>query len=426
MTRLRALATLFFLLLHAPLGAQVTTGELDNDPKFGSIGFARSHWASDLNRTLVYLVPWTNVGLTFGDGSSVRALSASAAAGSQWKCGGVNCNIYPDTTLGIHPRDNPASFYIPAIHELWVWNGAYLDTYTGGAYWAGRLSTTACAASLAVNCASWTTRSPLSTTATTAYQAFTAVLDMSANGGDIPWEGLDPAMAWAETINTGAMIGGSADSGVNTYIVEPKVGGPETYKVTKLTIPRPPSRNQCMNCMVSDGTDFYLAFGYFGSNQLTDNRQDLWRLSKRTGSWVWTQLANPPDTVYTPQMTYDSDRYSLVAWIKNKLYEYRIASNIWTDITPAGFICRSNMTASYDRVAHKHVFMGGNTNGLTTFDADCLSGGGTQTLVFYLDLTALPRPPVTPGALKISGLRIDGLTLKYCPRAMICALSAQR
>src|SRR5262249_19441979 len=156
----------------------------------------------------------------------------------------------------------------------------------------------------------------------------------------------------------------------------PKPGGPEPYKVTRLTIPRPPSRAQCMNCMISDGKDFYLSGGFYQlpNDPTWYNRQDLWKFD--TATRTWTQLAPPPDIAYAPVLTYDSDRRALVSWVKNKLYVYDIASNQWSDRTPLALPCVSNQLGVYAPTAKLHLFEGGN---------DCVSGDSTyMTLAISL------------------------------------------
>ena len=221
---------------------------------------------------------------------------------------------------------------------------------------------------------------------------------MTATGGGMPFSGTDPAMAWAANTDTGLMLGGSDESGEYTYIFEPKQGGPELYKATRLTIPRPPWRKQCMNCMVSDGTDFYLSGGaYQEPNDPTGrNRRDLWKFT--TATKTWTQLAAPPDIEYAPAVTYDSDLRAIVSWVKNKLYVYDIASNTWSDRTPTGLWCVSNQTAVYAPTAKLHLYQGGN---------DCATGGGTyMTVAVRLSGTAgsvvTQTPPPTNLASTLS------------------------
>ena len=160
---------------------------------------------------------------------------------------------------------------------------------------------------------------------------------------------------------------------VNTRIfLNRKPGGPELYKASRLTIPRPPWRAQCMNCMVSDGKDFYLMGGmYQEPNDPTwRNRRDLWKFDTTTRTWI--ELPSPPDVEYAPVLTYDSDRHALVSWVKNKLYVYDIASNQWSDQTPPGLACVSNQTGVYAPTAKLHLFEGGN---------DCVSGDSTYMTV---------------------------------------------
>jgi hypothetical protein len=381
---LRCLILFFVIFLalafarHA--SAQATWNYLDDDPVYGTLAFARANWITPLNRMIAYLMPGPKAVAT-----SVRALNPSAPAGSQWSF------LWPENSLGIHSRDNYASFYIPAINELWVWTGAYLTPDVD--YWSGRFSFAECGPTPSANCGSWKARG------TNNSAAFTNVLDMTATGGVMPSNGIDPAMAWAANNNVGLMIGGSNDDGVSTYVFEPKVGGPEIYKITRLTsstTPRPPYRSQCMNCMVTDGTDFYLMGGYYGSDQIRDNRLDLWKFT--TATRTWTQLPSPPEMVYTPVLTYDSDKNVLITWMRDKLYLYNIAQQTWSNITPSGLPCVTNQTGIYSPTARKHIFQGGT---IGTAAGYCVDVGAFRKVV-AIDITNAASSPNNAASLPAS------------------------
>lgn len=127
-----------------------------------------------------------------------------------------------------------------------------------------------------------------------------------------------------------------------------------------------------MNCMVSDGTDFYLSSGFYQepNNPARLNRRDLWKFDSATRTW--SELPPPPDAMYAPVMTYDSHRHALVSWVHDKLYVYNITERRWTDETPPGLPCVSNQTGVYAPTARVHVFEGGN---------DCPGVGGTYMVV---------------------------------------------
>jgi hypothetical protein len=347
---IRLVVTYLMLAPSQSAFAQTITN-FQQDPIYNAIGFVRTHWATSINKMLLFLLP--------GKETSIRAFDPVT---NQWEF------LWPSNTLGIQGRDNFASFYIPRLDELWVWDGSYLQP---GEFYSGRFN---------VSQKRWVDRGLTDT------GAFTGIVDMSATGGAMPFSGTDPAMAWAANVDMGLMLGGSGDTGQYTFIYEPKPQGPEPYKVTRLTIPRPPYRQQCMNCMVSDGTNFYLSGGFYQlpNDPTWYNRKDLWKFDTTTRTW--TQLASPPDIAYAPAVTYDSDRRALVSWVKNKLYVYDIASNQWSDRTPAGLPCVSNQTAVYAPTAKLHLFMGGN---------DCTTGNGTyMTLAISLSGTTQPLSPV--------------------------------
>ncbi len=395
--------------------------EYPPDPTYGAIGFVRGHWASSINKVLVFLVP--------GKETSVRALDPVAKS---WEY------LWPKDSLGIEGRDNFASFYIPQLDELWVWDGSYLwsptaekasftkatpqgdsilnelikakivqdisathvqfsnntDPYTETVkqiagphfdaiwnvmqqarhFYSGRFH---------VSQRQWLGRGKDNT------GAFVGVLDMSATGGIMPFSGTDPAMAWAEQSNMGMMLGGSSESGEHYYIFEAKVGGPEKYKVTKITGHRPPWRAQCMNCLVSDGKDFYLSGGMYQvwANPDRLNRRDLWKFD--TSTRTWRELSPPPDIAYTPAITYDSHRHAIVSWVNNKIYVYDIRNNVWKDETPSNLPCLSNQIAVYSPTAKMHIYAGGANH--------CSEGGGYQ--VFGVNISGntvnVPPPPPT-------------------------------
>src|SRR5439155_9660195 len=124
---------------------------------------------------------------------------------------------------------------------------------------------------------------------------------------------------------------------------EPNSAGPQQYKMSEiLGGVRPPPRAQATNLMVAAGSDFYLLGGYAG-NDANGNWtyvNDLWKFSSATRTW--TRLPDPPSVNYTPTLSYDADRNTLVAWVNDKILAYDIATNQWTDRTPAGLPCIFN------------------------------------------------------------------------------------
>ncbi len=337
---------ILFLLFAGKASAQTVVSfapEIIGSENFGSIGFVRTHWITSTSRMIDFLQPAYT--------TSIRAYNPVA---DSWAF------LFPSGSgSGIEGRDNFGSFYIPALDELWVWDGSHIETFdgAGGARWGGRFS-------LASN--TWVARSDPALSSDPDKNnkggPFDAVIDLTATGGKMLISGIDPAMAWAATSNMGLMLGGSGDSDSSpVFLFEPKAGGPEPYKLTLLTGARPPARTQCMNCMVSDGTNFFLTGGFY---QLPgDNthymRQDLWKFTVATRQW--TQLKPPPDMGEAPAVTYDSAINAVVLNTKGKIYVYDIATDNWTDRTPPGFPCIFNQTAVYiPAPTNAHFYEGGN------------------------------------------------------------------
>lgn len=157
-----------------------------------------------------------------------------------------------------------------------------------------------------------------------------------------------------------------------------------------------------MNCMVSDGKDFYLFGGmYQESNDPTRrNRKDLWKFD--TSTRTWSQLPAPPDVAYAPMLTYDSDRHALVSWVRDKLYVYNIATQQWSNQTPARLPCVFNQMGVYSPTARLHIFEGGN---------DCGSPSGDDAFyrVVGIDLAGKFQP-VEPAPNPLSTMPVSSST----------------
>jgi hypothetical protein len=361
-------------MIAPPVFAQASFSYLNDDPIYGTVGFKRSHWAPSIDSMLTFLAPGTNH-------YSVRSLNPTAVPGGHWTI------LWPDDLLGIKGRDNENSFFIPQLNELWIWDGAYLAM--GVDSYSARFSLAGCAPAPSTNCAypgGWIA------TGLDHETAFKDVVDMSATNNRMPYQGIDSAMAWATDANAGLLIGGSGDDGVSTFLFEPKAGGPELYKSTRLTISRPPYRSQCMNCLVSDGTDFYLMGGYTGGGSHEfNNRRDLWKFTLATRTW--TELPPPPEIVYTPVLTYDSHRQVLLSWVFNRLYMYDIHLALWSNITPPNFLCVFNQTGVYSPTARKHLYQGGGTVG----SGDCTATNLGQNGMAFRQIVAVDLANVTGG-----------------------------
>jgi galactose oxidase-like protein len=327
---------------------------LSTDPTASGIGFARAHWASSLNKELVF---WGNTNPAGGD-NSIRAYDPVKNTWeylwpNDWKNG------------GLQNRDNYASFYVPRLDELWIWGGSHLETLPGAL----------CSGRFGVSQRKWIT------TSTDCYGAFSAVVQ-NFNGFLI-----DPGMAWSAQADMGVMFGGSDGGNISNryWIVEPNPQGPQPYKMSEIIGGvRPPPRAQAMNTLVAVGKGFYL-FGGAGVTGFTNPLKDLWKFDTTTR--IWSQLPDAPGGSYTPAVTYDSDRNEIVAWVYDKLYVFDIASGQWSDKTTAGLPCVFNQMSVYAPSAKVHLFEGGNT---------CGQGNYAGSQVYGISLTGTQSPPSSP------------------------------
>ena len=336
--------------------AQSTMTVISADPA-GSVGFARAHWVSSINQMINFLVP--------GFDNSVRAFDPVT---NNWQY------LWPNSggTTGIQARDNYASFYIPRLNELWVWGGSHLEDYvaqTGNTipvYRSGRFS---------ISQKQWITKSEAEG------GAFSEVV-----AGNMLLTGVDPAAAWNAQLDMGVFCCGSGN-GVydDVYIIEPNSAGPQPYKISQFTGPRPPARAQAMNLMVAGATNFYLLGGYTGQ---ADGQyfyaKDFWKFDGIRR--VWTRLPDPPAVSYTPAVTFDSDKNAVVAWVDDHIYVYDIVSDQWNDRTPVGLPCIGNQVGVYSTTAKAHLFTGGNR---------CSDGGSAGPQVYAISLGS---DSVVPGS----------------------------
>ena len=316
---------------------------LTGDPFSGTVGFARSHWASSINKMIVFL---TGNG-PFKD-NSVRAYDPRT---NSWEYLWANSN----GTNGPEARDNYASLYNSRLDELWIWGGSYLEA-KAGALRSGRFS---------IAQRKWVASGINDS------DAFSGMVDLSAVGG-MPWNGADPATAWSTQLDMGMVCCGSANAiSGDFYLIEPNSGGSTPYKATKLGGTLPPPRAQAMNLMVAAGTNFYLFSGWNGKDASGNYTytNDFWKFDGVNR--VWTQLANPPEVTYQPTATYDSDKNLVVAWVNDHIYAYHIDTNQWENVTPSGLPCVQNQVGVYAPTAKMHIFEGG---------AFCAAGNATYSI----------------------------------------------
>jgi hypothetical protein len=299
-------------------------------------GFSRNHWLESIGKMLSpFGGGWNSVG-----DNSLRAYDP---LNDNWEY------LWPDghANGGIQNRSGHASFYIPRIDEVWIWGGSSLEGYasltgdpTAQALRSGRFS---------VSQRKWVK------TSTTDGGAFTDVVS-----GNVPFPAAESAMAWSHDLDMGLLFGGSTQGNPadGMLVFEPNPQGPQPYKVTSFTGPRPPAREQVSNNMVAVGPDFYLIGGSAGSGVFV---RDFWKFDgvKRE----WARLTDPPAVGYQSPITYDSELQLIIAWVNDRLFAYRIGTGEWLDITPTGLPCVFNQMAVYSPTAKVHIFEGGNRCG---------------------------------------------------------------
>jgi hypothetical protein len=361
----RKLFILVFLLFSSPaFSASLAINSAD--PGACCIGFARAHWATSINKEIVFFGNSHNpVG-----SNSIRVFDPVS---NTWEY------LWPNDPAngGLQNRDNYASLYVPRLDELWVWGGSGLENYPGGgALRSGRFS---------ISQKRWLA------TSTTDAGAFSAVV--SSFGGFLP----DLATAWSDVADMGIMFGGSQEGNPTDrmWIIEPNPAGPQAYKMSEIVGgTKPPPRTQVMNNLVAAGPDFYL-YGGAGNDPATGqpiNRTDLWKFSSSMRSW--SRLPDAPGGGYQSSLTYDSARDALVSWVNDRIYVFDLASQKWSDQTPAGLPCIFNQIGVYAPTAGVHLFEGGNK---------CSDQSSPGPQVYEISLTGAQVLSFAPAISKTSG-----------------------
>ena len=301
--------------------------------------------------------------LIFGNGSGgpTNDNSVRAFDGVTWE------TLWPNDYLngGVQERHNGMLIYVPALDQLWIFGGSHLETLPG-ALRSGRFH---------VGSKTWLA------TSTTDSGAFDGIV-----AGGIGFHG-NQAAAWSAQLDMGVFFGGSGN-GVydDQWIIERNSAGPEPYKLTQFTGPRPPARTQVQNQMVAVGKDFYLVGGDTGSiDNIAYFARDFWKFDGVARTW--TRLADPPGDSYEANATYDAAANKIVFWMDQKLYTYSLSSNQWSDDTPAGLPCKGNQIGVYLPKIQASFFEGGNI---------CPSGNGDYGPGYVVRLTGTSTPlPVT-------------------------------
>ena len=377
-----------------PVSTGTTLQYFASDPE-GGIGFNTGFWASSINRVVV-LFGTSGSGVGLGD-NSVRAFDPVT---NTWTYLYTSDPPVGSTGhLGIPNRDNHASFYVAARDEIWMWGGSHVEAMPDmqQRFYSGRFSLAGCHP-VTTNCGVWVHRS-------LGYADMGAGVVKNALNGF----GTNPGCAWSATANAGMCAFSSINgSGQDAYmIVEPNDSrsicagagsGSEPYiACSPAGGIRPPFRDQCQNCMVAGGSDIYVHGGQYQIPPVPPDtgyriRPDVWKYSFATHTWA--QLADVPFTPgFQSVLTYDSDRNALGAWVYDKFYIYDIASQQWSDRTPAGQPCMFNHVGVYAPTARVHWFEGGNqcsTGGNSLAHVGItLSGSGTIVTA----PAVLPSPP---------------------------------
>jgi Kelch motif len=317
---------------------------LASDPVAGA-GFARALWVNSIQRMVVFVGGISNA-------SPVRAYDPLT---NTWTFLYTQDNSSPSGSPG-HPgipgRDNYASWYVPQRDEMWLWGGSYVNTLPPDQqYYSGRFSFAGCHPVVFTDCGKW------------AYRSLNyADMGPGIVKNNVIGYGADPACAWSRSANRGMC--GWAFNGDNAqipFVVEPNDSksvcpgagtGSEPYiscYVKNGTLP--PPRVQNMNSLVAVGNDFYLYGG--------DNAQvDLWKFSGVTHTW--TRLPDSPARIRTTAVTtYDSDLNAVVVWAGDKIYVFDLATQQWTDRTPAKLPCINNHLGVYAPNVKMHIYEGG-------------------------------------------------------------------
>jgi hypothetical protein len=315
------------------------------------------------------MVPVLGNGPATGDEKSVRAFDPVSNA---WEY------LWPNGQGGLQNRDNYASLYIPQLDEIWVWGGSYLEAVPG-ALRSGRFS---------IAQRKWIA------TGTTDNSAFSDVVENF--GGFL----VDNGTAWSAEANMGMIFGGTDQGNPSNkyWIIEPNPSGSKPYKMSEVSGgPRPSPRDQCMNCLVAVGKNFYLFGGHTGNDENGHwiTPPDLWKFNSSTRTW--TRLADAPGGGYQSTLTYDVDRNVLVTWVYNKLYVFDLAAQIWNDQTPTGLPCIFNSIGVYSPTAKMHLFSGGNT---------CVDGSSPGTSVYQISLSGTPLAASAPKTAPDQGLTV--------------------
>lgn len=340
-----------------PLTAQpLSTGvwqPLPPDPAGYGYGFARGHWASRVNKAILF---FGNSHNPLGN-NSIRAFDPATRT---WEYLWAN-----NPASGLQNRDNFSSFLVPtmgAAGELWVAGGSGLESYqarTGlPALRAGRFD---------IASRTWVA---VSTDNTSAWSGVVA-----GSVRNLP----NPAMAWCDALDMGMSFGGAVEGNASDYqyIIERNLNGPQPYRAIEFTGPRPPPRTQATNLGVCDDNAFYV---YGGLYQVAPSpgddgyrvRNDLWRFDLRQRKWQELPPGGRPAMYQS--VTFDRVKNAIVVFggpTGSAAWAFFLDSQRWENITPQNAPENYNGTGIYAPNVNMHLYFGGAIKNVSSH----LSGG---------------------------------------------------
>lgn len=150
----------------------------------------------------------------------------------------------------------------------------------------------------------------------------------------------NPATAWCTALDlgiwAGASAGGSGQLNDRICVIERNPGQTKPWKLSQFTIPGWAGCNHSRNESVFVGKYLYLGGNLFTGNDLVDGAAFLMKIDMETRTKVADLTPANRGNEEFAQSVYDSDRQKIVR-IGEKLLEYDIASNVWSDITPSNW-----------------------------------------------------------------------------------------
>jgi len=298
------------------------------DPAIFNSGWTSAHYAElgDGRKCILFLFGHAASG---DSNNSIRCLDTST---------GELTFAQPDTENGEHEiigdgindRDNHLSLNIPG-RGLLVTGGAYLNgkPYTGGFFDYKQIK--------------WTYRNDVH-----------SLFIPPATGFD--WGTFNPVMAWSTELDVGFVYGGNDKGGPSTHItlVVPRADGKfdlvPLNEDPKSPIANTPACTFSRNNGVAVGDFVYVAGGRC---KTADGMQDVaWFRRFNLKTHVWEQLADVPEPIRLPQVTYDARTGNIIFYGgnggtglvegksptywdgRNEVYVWNVAAGgPWSDLT---------------------------------------------------------------------------------------------